>query len=537
MKRFSALLLALCLCLSGVSFRVQAADSEPFSPDPANSWRYENGEWVTVQPFSLWQSTAYHPDATRIGIDVSSHQGEIDWEAVSSAGIDFVMIRCGYGMDQTDQDDPYFEYNASECERLGIPYGVYIYSYATTEERASSEADHVLRLVDGHTLTYPIYFDLEDESAVGSDFAAIAQTFCEKVSAAGYPVGIYANLYWWNNYLTDPCFDSWYRWVAQFNTSCAYTGEYAIWQYSNSGSVSGISGNVDMNYLIGSPSYHGTCAIAHSYEPVVTAPTCTMQGYTTHICFICGHSYVDSYVGVTSHSYSDWETIKDAACTEKGEESHSCTTCGATEKRDVDALGHNFEDGTCTRCGEAEPEVPVVNPFTDVIDGKWYFDAVLWAVDKGVTTGLTPTEFGPNEVCTRAQVVTFLWRAAGQPAPTSDNNPFTDVSDSKYYYDAVLWAVEQGITEGYGSKTTFCPNQECSRAEIVTFLYRTAGNPAVQSANNPFVDVPDGKWYCNAVLWAVSEDITKGHGSDTTFCPDLDCTRAEIVTFLYRTQA
>ena len=236
------------------------------------------------------------------------------------------------------------------------------------------------------------------------------------------------------------------------------------------------------------------------------------------------------------HTWDEGEVIEEATCNSVGEKVHSCH-CGAVKTEEIPVADHEYVNGICKFCGEAEPKEPAVNPFTDVIDGKWYFDAVLWAVDKGVTTGLTPTEFGPDKVCTRAEAVTFLWRAAGEPAPTSDNNPFTDVSDAKYYYDAVMWAVEQGITEGYGSKTTFCPNQECSRAEIVTFLYRAAGKPAVQSANNPFADVPDGKWYCNAVLWAVREGITKGHGSDTTFCPDLDCTRAEIVTFLYRAQA
>ena len=174
-------------------------------------------------------------------------------------------------------------------------------------------------------------------------------------------------------------------------------------------------------------------------------------------------------------------------------------------------------------------------PFTDITEGAYYYDAVLWAVDEGITTGLSDTTFGPNQSCTRAQVVTFLWRAAGEPAPTSDENPFVDLRTDKYYYDAVLWAVEEGITEGYGSADTFCPDRTCSRAEIVTFLWRYAGKPKV-SAANPFEDVPDGKWYCNAVLWAASEKITEGHGSPTTFCPDLVCTRGQIVTFLYRSE-
>ena len=205
-------------------------------------------------------AAAYHPDATLTGIDVSEHQGKINWEKVKADGIDFAIIRCGYGTNSTSQDDDWFLYNATECERLGIPYGVYLYSYATNVARAQSEAEHVLRLLDGRTLSYPVYFDMEDASTIGCDLAGIAKKFCGIIEAAGYPVGVYANLNWWNNYLTDPCFSRWHRWVAQYNSSCQYTGTYAMWQYTSSGSVNGISGRVDMNYLIGSPADHGTVA-------------------------------------------------------------------------------------------------------------------------------------------------------------------------------------------------------------------------------------------------------------------------------------
>lgn len=254
MKRILCLVLA---CLMAGALVVPAMGAEV--QDRANSWRYSDG-LLTGGEAPVLQA-AYHPDATLQGIDVSSWQGRIDWDKVKAAGIDFAIIRCGYGMDQTDQDDEYFEFNASECERVGIPYGVYIYSYADSVYRAESEADHVLRLIQGHSLSYPVYFDMEDAStlSVGKDgLAAIATAFCSKITAAGYPVGIYANLNWWTNYLTDPCFDNWYRWMAQYNSSCSYTGTYAMWQYTSSGTVDGISGRVDMNYQIGWPQDHGT---------------------------------------------------------------------------------------------------------------------------------------------------------------------------------------------------------------------------------------------------------------------------------------
>ena len=171
------------------------------------------------------------------------------------------------------------------------------------------------------------------------------------------------------------------------------------------------------------------------------------------------------------------------------------------------------------------------NPFTDVPAGSYYEDAVIWAVDKGITTGTSATTFNPNGICTRAQAVTFLWRAAGSPEPETRAMPFTDVPVGSYYYDAVLWAVENGITKGT-SDTTFSPNATCTRAQIVAFLWRSEKSPAAGTAN-PFADVKSTAYYADAVLWAVKEDITKGT-TNTTFSPDADCSRAQIVTFLWR---
>ena len=169
--------------------------------------------------------------------------------------------------------------------------------------------------------------------------------------------------------------------------------------------------------------------------------------------------------------------------------------------------------------------------FTDVADKAYYRDAVEWAVDNGITKGTTATTFSPNATCTRAQAVTFLWRAAGSPEPETRTMPFTDIPVGSYYYDAVLWAVENGITKGT-SDTTFSPNMTCTRAQIVAFLWRSEKSPAAGTAN-PFADVKSTAYYADAVLWAVKENITKGT-TNTTFSPDADCTRAQIVTFLYR---
>ncbi|MGO5116432.1 S-layer homology domain-containing protein [Candidatus Avoscillospira sp. LCP25S3_F1] len=171
------------------------------------------------------------------------------------------------------------------------------------------------------------------------------------------------------------------------------------------------------------------------------------------------------------------------------------------------------------------------NPFTDVPGDSYYADAVLWAVDKGITAGTGAATFDPDGICTRAQAVTFLWRAAGSPAPKAASMPFADVPAGSWYYDAVLWAVEQGITAGT-SATTFSPDRNCSRAQIVSFLYRAAGSPAV-SGSPTFSDVAPGAYYAKAVQWAETKGITGGIGGGL-FGSDNNCTRAQIVTFIYR---
>ena len=174
---------------------------------------------------------------------------------------------------------------------------------------------------------------------------------------------------------------------------------------------------------------------------------------------------------------------------------------------------------------------PQTGVFVDVATGSYYEDAVDWAVENGITKGTDDIHFSPDGICTRAQAVTFLWRTAGSPKPETRAMPFTDVPVGSYYYDAVLWAVENGITKGT-SDTTFSPNMTCSRAQIVAFLWRSEKSPAAGTAN-PFADVKSTAYYADAVLWAVKENITKGTTS-TTFSPNADCTRAQIVTFLWR---
>ena len=255
MKKFLYLFIFAVLCVTLFSFTAYAEDSEQLLE---NSWRYKDGELI-MGPYSVsFITDPYHPDATFTGIDISHHQGQIDWERVKESGVDFAIIRCGYAEDKEEYDDRCWEYNSSECERLGIPYGVYLYSYAENVKDALSEADHVLRLIEGKNPSLPVYYDLEENYMIetGLDFAAVATAFCERIEDAGYSAGVYANLNWWTYYLTDKCFDNWHRWVARWNTESGYDGKMAIWQYYNMGIVDGINGDVDMNFLIGTPDDH-----------------------------------------------------------------------------------------------------------------------------------------------------------------------------------------------------------------------------------------------------------------------------------------
>ncbi len=276
------------------------------------------------------------------------------------------------------------------------------------------------------------------------------------------------------------------------------------------------------------PDYsdHGGCEHQYSCNGTVGA-TCTEWGYEIQICELCGDRkqvYTEEPLG---HDYA--AVVKEATCTEVGSIIYTCVRCGDgyTEELPIDPQKHAWDGTVCTLCG-AEREIP----FSDVAEGKYYYDPIVWAYQNNITSGTSASAFSPNDDCTRGQIVTFLWRAEGCPEPTSTNNPFADVDSDDYFYKAVLWAVENGITAG-ATKTTFNPKGACDRAQVVTFMYRAAGSPTVTSQNNPFVDVPNGKYYHDAVLWAVENGITAGI-SATKFAPNNTCTRGQIVTFLYR---
>ena len=263
--------ISMVLCALAVNLPARAADAalttEEKQTDNANSFRYKNGEKRIHNDESLISD----PDAisasaeggnylasgvlTR-GIDVSRHNGNIDWTQVKNSGmVDFVIIRCGYGDDYQDQDDEKWLEYTTACERLGIPYGVYLYSYATNLKHAQSEAAHAIRLLQGRHPSMPIYLDMEDASTqnLGRQMLSdIADTFCDALQEEGYDVGVYSSLYWWNNLINTSVFDnpSWSKWIAQWSAQCDYTKEYDMWQYSDKGQIPGIPGDTDLNVWV-----------------------------------------------------------------------------------------------------------------------------------------------------------------------------------------------------------------------------------------------------------------------------------------------
>lgn len=241
------------------------------------------------------------------------------------------------------------------------------------------------------------------------------------------------------------------------------------------------------------------------------------------------------------HTFEPWVTVVEATNTTDGKQQRICSVCGYKETRIIPATGNNGGGNSGGGGGSSspavkpagttpEPELPVLR-FTDVSSSAYYYNAVAWAVDSGITSGTSANTFSPDNACSRAQVITFLWRMAGSPVVTSTVTASDDVPADSYYWNAVQWATANGITAGIGSGL-FGANSTCTRGQMAALLYRYAGSPAIDG-ELPFADVSADSYYAKAVIWAAENGITNGV-SETTFAPDNICTRAQIVAFLYR---
>ena len=250
---FVALFVAFFLFASQSAFAaVVSSDDQP------NSWRYKNGQLLDAEEegASLQSEATLQANVVARGIDVSEWQGDIDWQAVKNSGkVDFAIIRCGFAGKGNDRADNKWERNVSECERLGIPYGVYVYSYAKDWNALNSLVSKTKSWIGSHKPSYPVFIDMEDSSTAScgrNTLTNFAKSFCSQIESAGFVGGVYSNTNWFTNILYGDQLDSYVKWVAQYNYQCTYSGNYAMWQYTSKGSVPGISGNVDMNYLYSS---------------------------------------------------------------------------------------------------------------------------------------------------------------------------------------------------------------------------------------------------------------------------------------------
>ncbi len=295
--------------------------------------------------------------------------------------------------------------------------------------------------------------------------------------------------------------------------------------------------------------YASLPALGHDFAEwyVMEEPTCTRDGVEVRDCVRCGHQEQRT-LAHAGHDYT--QQVVAPTCTARGYIQHQCELCGDRFRSDyTDPLGHRYDPGvilrepsetatgrtifTCKGCADTyQTIIPVLeNPFVDLAEDAFYRVPVLWAVDRGITSGIDDTHFGPEVLCNRAQVVLFLWRLAGKPEPTLTAHPFADIPQGAFYEKAVLWALEENIATGVDA-THFGPNESCMRAQVVTFLHRFHGCPEPTEITH-FPDVRETDFYYKAVQWAAERNITRGMDGGN-FCPTALCNRAHIVTFIYR---
>ena len=405
--------------------------------------------------WSAFTTRSLNNETLRKGIDVSAWQETINWTKVKNAGVEFVFIRAAYRGASTgklNKDGRFVDY-INGAKAAGLKVGVYIFSQAITVKEAQEEADYLMSLVSGYTIDLPLVFDLEHYSGGRFTNAKLSRravtdmclAFCQRVESKGYDSMVYSNPSMLNNEMYASEIGR--LWLANYITKTGYTGhKYEYWQCSDHGTVNGISGNVDLDFWFQPKSVQSTPAPTPTPTPVPT------------------------------------------------------------------------------------PD-PAAGPFTDVKKSDWFYDAVMDAYEAGVVKGMSSTTFAPGGTTTRGQLVTMLHRMAKEPAATQETS-FTDLTQ-EYYRAAVCWAAEQGIVKGY-SETTFRPDRPITREELVTILYRMAGEPETTGDISSYADAEEvHSWAADAMAWSVKNGLVTGY-EDDTLRPRLEANRAVVCTILMR---
>lgn len=451
--------------------QAEEAEQQSFRGLEGDSWRFQDGKPKAVEgdgddlyvfaEHEAWcrDEEGYFrssddtriPGAVRRGVDVSEWNDQPDWERVKEDDVSFAILRCGgsYTVSKKQYDDSEFARNVEECERVGIEWGAYFFSAATTVKEARAEADFTIAQLKGLHPGMPVYLDLEVEEVAAkitpARFTAIAKAWCSKIKAAGYTPGVYASLSWWEQYLTDPVFNKWPRWVAQYYSKCEYEGPYQYWQCTGTGEIDGIegySGYVDINFEIDE-----NFIVPDPPEP-------------------------------------------------------------------------------------PEPPAPEEPPFPDVPLTHWAVKDIRRAVALHIIYGYADGTFGPEDNITRAQAATILWRMAGSPPEAEGARDFDDVVEGAYYEPAVRWASSVGIIYGYSGSNNFGPTDNVSRQQLAVMLANYARKVAhVKASGTPedyasFTDAEDvADWASKAIAWCVNNKVMSG--SNGLLLPRGEATRAQ----------
>lgn len=429
----------------------------------------------------------------------------------------------------------------SEDRPTGLPYGLYYDSKASTPEEAHQEAEFVVSTLfelyqQGIIFpTLPVFIRVDDASTIlaqsDSDLLASVTAFCQSMEDVGLLSGIYAATAVWNSRLTADDYDSWYHWVVQWGASCTAAPGAHLWQFSTLGSVPGVEGTLNLNYW-----FNGVGRRDHRYKTVTTTATCTEEGNLGYVCVECGQT-VNRILPALGHDWGDPVTTTPPTCLDEGVETCTCTRCSATAATAVPALGHEFdEDDNCVRCGYHRT---VWERFDDVNEGEWFVPGVQYCVDHKLFSGTSATTFSPRTACNRAMLVVVLYSLAGRPEVNGEHG-FTDVQPTDYFNDAVIWAKQEGLVSGV-TETTFAPRNKLTREQAALILMRfaeKAGKDVTASADlSGFPDVGDvSGWSRDAVSWAVASGFISGTARDGQILldPKGKANRAQIATILMR---